>query len=253
MTASDWLAALAAARDGGEVCVLVTVVEAEGSTPRAAGTKMVVFADRIAGTIGGGHLEFEALRTARRLLTESGAGPRMHDFPLGPALGQCCGGRCKLLFEPMVPTERTLLLFGAGHVARALVPVLEDLPFRIRWIDERREAFPAAVPANATVELTGAPDAEIDEAPPGALYLVMTHSHDLDQRLVAAVLRRGDFAWLGLIGSTTKRARFEKRLKADGLDPSRLVCPIGLAGVPGKHPKAIAVAVAAQLLAEAAH
>lgn len=244
----DWLETLTAARKAGEACVLVTIVEARGSTPRPAGTKMAVFPDRFAGSIGGGALERKALETARRFLAEGRDLPSLREFPLGPALGQCCGGHCSLMFEPIASPSRTLMLFGAGHVGRALVRVLEGTPLRVRWIDSREDEFPAAAPGNVAVTVTSTPEAEIASAPDGALILVMTHSHDLDYRLVEAALEQGTFSFLGLIGSATKRARFEKRLTARGLNPGRLTCPIGLPGVGGNHPAEIAISVAGQIL-----
>lgn len=247
-TTTDWLGALAEARAAGDACVLVTVAEAQGSTPRAAGTKMVVFPDRFVGTIGGGALEHKALEIARRHLEDGRIRSELREFPLGPAIGQCCGGHASLLFETMRPETDTLLLFGAGHVGKALVSVLADLPFRVRWIDERADEFPAEAPANVRIEVTERPAEQVATAPAGAFFLVTTHSHALDFRVTEAVLRRGDFAYAGLIGSRTKRARFEKGFRKLGVDPSRLVCPIGIDGITGKHPKTIAVAVAAQLL-----
>ena len=244
----NWLDALAAARASGEPGVLVTVAEAQGSTPRAAGTKMAVFAERFVGTIGGGNLEFKALEIARRMLSDGRIQSELREFPLGPAIGQCCGGHASLLFEPMRPDADTLLLFGAGHVGKALVSVLADLPFRVRWIDEREGEFPAGLPANIRVEISALAVEAVATAPKGAFYLVTTHSHALDFRVTEAVLRRGDFAYAGLIGSRTKRARFEKGFRKLGVDSSRLVCPMGIGGITGKHPKIIAVAVAAQLL-----
>lgn len=228
--------------------MLVTIVEASGSTPRPAGTKMVVFATRADGTIGGGTLEFEALAQARDLIADPFAVPTLKAYPLGPALGQCCGGHVSVLFEPMGPSGTPLYLFGAGHVGRALVTVLADLPFRVTWIDERAEAFPDKVPLNVSKRCVHGVDAEVDAAPKGAMFLIMTHSHALDMVLVEAVLTRGDATYCGLIGSHTKRARFVRRLSKRGLDDRDLTCPIGLEGLPGKHPKEIAVAVAAQLL-----
>ena len=245
---TDWLTALATARDAGDPCVLVTVAEAQGSTPRAAGTKMVVFPDRFVGTIGGGTLEHKALEIARRMLDEARGMSELREFPLGPAIGQCCGGHASLLFEPMRPEADTLLLFGAGHVGKALVSVLADLPFRVRWIDERADEFPTDVPANIRIEVTDRPAEAVATAPAGAFFLVTTHSHALDFRVTEAVLRRGDFAYAGLIGSRTKRARFEKGFRKLGVESASLVCPIGIDGISGKHPKTIAVAVAAQLL-----
>ncbi len=150
--------------------------------------------------------------------------------------------------------DRTdLLLFGAGHVGRALVLALAPLPFRVRWIDTRPDAFPGAVPPNAVPVRTEAPEAEIAAAPAGAFVLVMTHDHPLDLAITAAALARPDLPFVGLIGSATKRARFERRFRELGLPPERvagLACPIGLPGIAGKEPAVIAAATAAQLLAE---
>jgi xanthine dehydrogenase accessory factor len=155
----------------------------------------------------------------------------------------------------VLPPALVLYLFGAGHVGREVASVLSGLPgLRLAWIDPRDDQFPDPVPPGATKLVSDVPEAEVLEAPDGAAFLVMTHSHDLDLRLVETVLRRGRFRWLGLIGSDTKRVRFERRLRAKGLDPNRLVCPVGVDGIRDKHPRAIAVSVAAQILqmAEAA-
>lgn len=247
--AGDWLSALQACRDAGEAAVLVTVVIVEGSTPREPGTKMAVTAARQSGTIGGGMLEHQAVQRARRMLREGARAPAVEELPLGPALGQCCGGRVTLMFEPVVPPSSTLYLFGAGHVGREVVEVLSGLPdLRIVWVDGRDEQFPADLPDGVRRVVSELPEAEALEAPAGSAFLVMTHSHDLDFRLVETVLRRGGHRWLGLIGSATKRARFLRRLQARGLDGRGLVCPIGIGGIRDKHPRAIAIAVAAQLL-----
>lgn len=153
--------------------------------------------------------------------------------------------------EETAPRPTPLLLFGAGHVGRALVLALAPLPFRVRWIDVRADAFPGHLPSNATAIHTDEPGLEIAQAPAGAFVLVMTHSHPLDLALTAAALAREDLPHVGLIGSATKRARFEKRFREVGLSETRiadLVCPIGLPGVTGKAPAIIAAATAAQLL-----
>ncbi len=213
---------------------------------------MVVSASAIYGTIGGGALEQRATEQARALIAgPAGRGPEMLDLPLGPELAQCCGGHVTLLLEPFFPPHTQLLVFGAGHVGREIVRVLEGLPVRLAWIDPRADEFPPTIPAIAHKVITDTPLAEIDSAPAGAFYLVLTHSHDLDLELVRAVLRRGDFGYLGLIGSKTKRARFTARLRAWGVDDAaldRMRCPIGLPGIPGKHPREIAIGVAAELL-----
>jgi xanthine dehydrogenase accessory factor len=155
------------------------------------------------------------------------------------------------LVDPIRAPRARLLLFGAGHVGAALVKALADLPCSVTWIDEREEQFPGQVPANTTIEASDTPEALVAQAPPGASYLVMTHSHALDQRLAEAVLGRLDVGWFGLIGSRTKRKQFEHRLRERGVDGERvaaMVCPIGLPGIRSKAPAVIAASVCAQLL-----
>ncbi|WP_334190349.1 xanthine dehydrogenase accessory protein XdhC [Noviherbaspirillum sp.] len=159
------------------------------------------------------------------------------------------------LIDPCLGGEPHLYLFGAGHVGAAIVRVLEGVPCRITWVDEREELFPHALPPQVAMEVTDTPEALIDTAPPGTSFLVMTHSHGLDQRLAESILRRADIGngtgWFGLIGSRTKRIQFERRLRNIGIAPevlARMICPIGMPGIEGKTPAVIAVAVAAQLL-----
>jgi xanthine dehydrogenase accessory factor len=175
------------------------------------------------------------------------------------AARECCirtdaAGRTWLI-DPCLGGEPHLYLFGAGHVGAAIVRVLEGVPCRITWVDEREELFPHALPSQVTVEVTDTPEALVDTAPPGASFLVMTYSHALDQRLAETILRRADIGngtgWFGLIGSRTKRIQFERRLRNIGVSPhvlARMICPIGMPGIEGKTPAVIAVAVAAQLL-----
>lgn len=333
----SWIDTLVALRAAGEAAVVVTVASRRGSAPRDAGTKMIVAAGAVHGTIGGGHLEHRAIAIARDLLM-SGGPHALRRFPLGASLGQCCGGVVNLLFEPVVGAapwldalvelrregavgavvstvdgsgsggklvvapartygtlgegldapaialahdmmrgdhgarlvrlsdaesactvlceplcdrDFTVVLFGAGHVGRALVRILAELPCRITWVDQRDDEFPRDVPANATVVCTDAPEAEVDAAPPAAHFLVMTHSHALDEALTERILRRADIGWFGLIGSRTKRRQFERRLERRGMPAARfaaMTCPIGVPGISGKEPAVIAVAVAAQLL-----
>lgn len=297
--------------------ILVTVAIAQGSVPREAGAHMVVSSDALFDTIGGGHLELKAIAIARAML-DDGSARHFERFPLGPALGQCCGGVAHLLFErtdtlqqavlrarrradtfrvvaidgaasalcdaggrvlagdrapafnasagthvmrdaagqrwfvdAILAPRAHLVLFGAGHVGAAIVRLLADLPCRVTWVDEREDMFPDSVPPNVHIEATDLPDAIVDDAPAGASFLVMTHSHALDGRLCEAILARGDVGWFGLIGSSTKRRQFEHRLRTRGFDPDRIdamVCPIGVPGIQGKQPAVIAVAVVAQLL-----
>ena len=246
----------------GRPAVVVEVAEHRGSVPREAGTRMLVAAQEVLGTIGGGHLELRAITDARRLLRGEAVATEQH-IALGPALGQCCGGALTLRLQPLadsrpaqwaLPEPRfTLQLFGAGHVGRAIVRLLEGIPCRVQWIDEREDQFPAAPSAAHIERVCVEPvEAEVSQAPPGAFVLVLTHSHDLDLAITQAVLKRGDFGWLGLIGSQTKRQRFLRRFEQRGIAPellARLNCPIGLPGITGKEPEVIAVAVVAQLLA----
>ncbi|PKU24488.1 xanthine dehydrogenase accessory protein XdhC [Telmatospirillum siberiense] len=250
---SDWLTTLAELDTAGVPHVLVTQVEILGSAPREAGAKMVVTSDQLYGSIGGGSLEFQAAAIARGMLGEGQRAPRIEKSILGPDMRQCCGGAVTLLFEPFHPAAFTLALFGAGHVARALVHVLEGVPLRLLWIDERQGLFPANPPGFVRVLSPPDPLTAVAQVPAGAHVLVMTHSHERDFQLVRALAGRQDLAGLGLIGSQTKWARFRRRLAEDGLTSERIAeirCPIGLPGLKGKRPAEIAIAIAAQLLIE---
>lgn len=340
LTHDNWIGALRACVASGTPAVLVTVAAAKGSVPREPGAKMIITADRLIGTIGGGHLEWKATEIARRLLSGDDV-QALQRFPLGASLGQCCGGMAQLLFEPVAaaapwleelvrlkqqapavarvvvtrarsaagtdklvvtagastgtlgdpaldtvateaarallretggtrlveigagasattcmldplyPCDWHVVLFGAGHVGQAVVRAMAEMPCRVTWVDSRDAAFPAGVPANTTVVATDVPEAEVDAAPPGAYFLVMTHSHPLDQALTERILHRSDFAYFGLIGSASKRRQFERRLLARGIQPAQLAamtCPIGVPGIDDKRPAAIAIAVAAELL-----
>ena len=334
---NDWIRTLAARATEGRGAILVSIVAAKGSVPRLPGTRMIVGADTVDGTIGGGHLEHKAIAIARDLI--AARGPRaLHRFPLGASLGQCCGGVAQLLFEPVqgdaawlatlaelrgagtdcalvVPVrgdtsegrlvvtaddvrgtlasplhdgeaavlarkllggdgapgmatlggpgglevfidilrvpDFSVVVFGAGHVGRAMVRTLAGIDCRLRWVDTRDNAFPESIPDNVDPVTTDTPESEVAAAPPGAYFLVMTHSHPLDEALSECILRRGDFAYFGLIGSQSKRRQFEKRLEARGVPRDRLAtmrCPIGISGITGKEPAVIAVAVAAEML-----
>jgi xanthine dehydrogenase accessory factor len=251
-------------RAEGRAAVVVEVGATRGSVPREAGTRMLVALDEVMGTIGGGHLELNAIADARRLLAEGGTAHSQH-VALGPSLGQCCGGALDLRYTLLTeddpaawpePAPRfELQLYGAGHVGRAIVRLLAELPCRVSWIDERESEFPPdPLPPHISRLCVEPVQAEVAAAPPGCCYLVLTHSHDLDLALAQAILARGDFGFFGLIGSATKRARFEHRLLARGLPServARMVCPIGLPGIGGKEPQMIALAVVAQLLQHA--
>lgn len=314
----EWLQALQQRSREGRPSILVTVVDAQGSTPRAAGARMAITKNHQFDTIGGGHLEWRAIEIARATLQRPDAEAAfLQRFPLGPSLGQCCGGAVQLLFERidadtantemltalvsaweqgrdiwrMVPlaagskirmidasastppeaqthiapdpagqpcvydycraARPQVILFGAGHVGRAIAALLGGLPCRLLWVDQREEFFPARMPPNVTIEVAEHPEDIVRDAAGGSYYLVMTHSHAVDQLLSERILRREDAAWFGLIGSNTKRGLFLKRLALRGLSENQLsamTCPIGVDGIGGKEPAMIAIAVTAQLL-----
>lgn len=247
----------------GHDAVRIVLVRAEGSTPREMGADMMIYDDHFDGTIGGGTLEHEAIHEARKMLAETRIHYRMRrQYPLGPTLGQCCGGFVEVLFEhikaedfelwqdiiksgsvfhpddPALPpsghaegqgTALTLLrqrtplyLYGAGHVGRALIEVTSGLPLDRFWIDTEQDRFPDDVPQNVEKIIAANPAQIPDYAPKDAIHLVMSYSHQIDLELCLAILKRNQFKRLGLIGSQTKKARFLKSLGQGGIDESRL-------------------------------
>lgn len=235
--------------------VRITVTRTAGSVPRGVGTQMLVWPDRTEGTIGGGALEWAAMARAQEMLA-GGRTSHTETFPLGPSLGQCCGGSVTLDFARAdaleAPKGAPLWIYGAGHVGRALVGVMAPLPdWDITWVDTATDRFPDA--PGVTVLAAADPARAAAHAPQDAHHLIMTYSHDLDLSLCHALLHRG-FAGAGLIGSATKWARFRKRLSALGHAPAtiaRIACPIGDPRL-GKHPQAIAIGVAVAMLGRGA-
>ncbi|QGF27070.1 xanthine dehydrogenase accessory protein XdhC [Pantoea eucalypti] len=246
----DWIGVLHQLREKRQSCVLITVLSEHGSVPRDSGSKMVVTQQESFLTIGGGHLEFVCIAQARAMLQDGATAPHTDDFSLGARLGQCCGGKTKILFEPLLQAQPEIFLFGAGHVGQALVNLLATLPCHINWIDSRPAQF-SSVPAGV---VTWQPDDPLDcvaQAPAGSYFIIMTHHHPLDFELCEAVLKRGDFRYAGLIGSSTKNQRFRYRLAGRGVQSeslARLRCPIGLPDVKGKLPAEIAVAIAGEII-----
>ena len=255
----------------GEEAILVRVAEARGSTPRETGTLMAVTRDAISGTIGGGRLEWEAMETARTMLAQGVGRLDQHilDQPLGPALGQCCGGRVKLVLRRARQKDASVarsrhretwqaspgvLVFGAGHVGLALARALAPLPLRVKLVDERASAL-RHVPEGIDWELTALPESVLADATPGTCFVVMTHDHGLDFALASAALAREDAAYVGMIGSLTKRAKFERyAVREAGLDgdmAERLICPMAPHARRDKRPEVIAAFVAAEVLGAA--
>lgn len=258
---SEWRRMVENLRREGAPVMLVSVDSIVGSTPREAGAKMLVTAERQYGTIGGGNLEYQACRIARDQLA-LGEDGGLRRFPLGAGLGQCCGGLVNLMFERLdadsdwsraeLDEDRIeLYLFGAGHVGAALVRALQGLPVNVHWVDTRDGMLPEDSADVVEIVCTDTPEAEIDLAPSGSYFLVMTHDHTLDQRLCEQILARDDFTYFGLIGSASKRRNFETRMRRRGADPqkfARMTCPIGIDGIRGKRPAQIAISVAAEIL-----
>lgn len=250
-----------------EPAVLVTVEQTRGSVPREAGAWMAVFARDQVGTIGGGQLEWAALRQARARLAAGDHAPWEQRAALGPSLGQCCGGSLVLRCEPvraadsatlrqrLAPRLTPVALFGGGHVGRALVQALAPLPFAVTWVDSRDEVFPPDVPSHVVTEHSDPVQAAVADLAPGAYVLIMSFSHAEDLDIVAACLQRqrerADLSFIGLIGSRTKWASFRHRLVGRGFSDAELAgvtCPIGLPGILDKAPEVIAASVVAQLL-----
>lgn len=266
---SEYLLDAFLARLRTEPAVLVLVQRTQGSVPREAGAWMAVFAETAIGTIGGGHLEWDALRQAREHLAgaENANALWTRSTVLGPRLGQCCGGALELRFEPvraehierlnqwLQPRLTPLALFGGGHVGHALVQALAPLPFAVQWIDSRDDVFASETPPQVQTEHSDPVHAAVHHLAPGSRVLIMSFSHAEDLDVVAACLQRqrecNDLPFVGLIGSRTKWATFGHRLQARGFTPQELAhvtCPIGLPGITGKAPAVIAASVVAQLL-----
>jgi xanthine dehydrogenase accessory factor len=248
----------------GAPAIAVEVAEVRGSSPREVGAWMLVTADAFAGTVGGGQLEFIALDRARQMLRHGLPEERM-DVPLGPEIGQCCGGHVTLALAPLTPARAARLLarldaehaarpqvlvFGAGHVGRALAAALNLLPVRAILIDQRPEEL-ALAPAGTETRLSPLPEAEVRAAPPGSAFVVLTHDHALDFLVTDAALARGDAAYVGLIGSASKRARFRAWRAREGGDRRTalrgLTCPIG-GPSHDKRPAVIAALTAAEIV-----
>jgi xanthine dehydrogenase accessory factor len=230
---------------------------------------MAVFADALVGTIGGGHLEFEAIDRARALLKAEGTDqpPETMRLALGPSLGQCCGGVVHLRLERLTAADASelrrrldverlpVVLFGGGHVGHALAEVLARLPVALHWIDSREGIFPTGLPAHVVCEHSEPVQAAVKDLAPGSCVLIMSFSHAEDLDVLTQCLARQraeqDLPYIGLIGSKTKWATFRHRLEARGYSAEELAqvtCPIGVPGIDGKEPEVIALAVAAQLL-----
>ncbi len=256
----NWIEAIARLSREDKSFVIVTILAVQGSAPRDAESKMVVDESNIYDTIGGGNLEYQAISKARGMLSNglSNGEPTIirESFTLGKDLTQCCGGKVELLFEYIPAKDFNVVVFGAGHVGKALVTILSELPCKVKWIDSRDEFIQAqkntALGSNIELVKMQNPDVDVEECPDNAYFLVMTHSHELDMQLIEAILSRNDARFCGLIGSKSKAAKFRSRLarkQFSKTEIARLTSPIGLKQIGGKRPMEVAVSVAGQLIA----
>ncbi|MBW7874460.1 MAG: xanthine dehydrogenase accessory protein XdhC [Candidatus Cloacimonetes bacterium] len=245
-----WIDNIAGLKASKTPFVLVTVLKVTGSAPRGAGTRMVVTGSEVYATIGGGHLEYQVILQSRQRIEKRQHGSIIVSFQLGASLGQCCGGVVEVLLESWLPNVAPVVIFGAGHIGRALVRILEPLEIPIDWIDSRKNEFLKEVSSWIRILVSEDPLGEGAFVNQGAAVMIMTHSHSLDFDLCELFLKRTDLSYLGLIGSKTKRKTFENRLNQRGFSASelqRLQCPAGRQ-IGSKHPQAIAVSLAAEIL-----
>lgn len=261
MSRSSELATFLAANSDTIVCELTSV---RGSSPREQGTFMLVGPDALFGTIGGGALEYMVIEHARRLIAGGRASEAM-DVPLGPEIGQCCGGRVNVQLGHADAAKRAELLalvagedaalphvfvFGAGHVGQALARILALLPVQLQVIDTRRDELDL-LPADIRSQPVAMPEAVVRMAPHGSSYVILTHDHALDFLIAQEALARHDAPYVGMVGSRTKRARFASWYRGEGGDDSaleRLVLPIGQQGLGDKRPAVIAALAAAEIM-----
>jgi xanthine dehydrogenase accessory factor len=243
--------------------VRVVLTRVRGSSPREAGTEMFVSPESLLGTIGGGQLEHIVITQARSMLAEGTLSSRL-DLPLGPEIGQCCGGRVELSLARMRRAERNaavsrlqaaddalphVYVMGAGHVGRAIANLLQHAPVHCVLVDMRKEEL-AQCQARVDMRLRAIPEVEIYNAPAGSAFIVLTHDHGLDFLLTSAALEIGHASYVGMIGSATKRAKLRSWCNShcNGLSIDQLTCPIGATASRDKRPEMIAAFVAAEVL-----
>jgi len=261
MTRTTALTTFFAANPDAIVCTLTSV---RGSSPREQGTFMLVGLAGLFGTIGGGALEYMVIEHARRLIANGQAEEAM-DVPLGPEIGQCCGGRVEVRLRHADAASRARLaaevakedaalphvfVFGAGHVGRALAQILALLPVQLEVVDTRREELDE-LPADIKSRIVAMPEAVVRAAPQGSSYVILTHDHALDFLIAQEALARLDAPYVGMVGSMTKRARFSSWYRGEGGDAKaleRLILPIGQMGLGDKRPAVIAALAAAEIM-----
>lgn len=253
---NQWLEDAYRLKQSGIDFVMVSVLAIKGSTPREVGARMLVTAQHTYGTVGGGHLEYKAIQEAQQLLKTNRKDANSNkiitqDYPLGATLGQCCGGFVTLLFETVQQANFHLAVFGAGHVGKAIIHFLSAIPCQVSWIDSRPDEFPNDIADHISTRITDFPVDEVADMPANTYYLILTHNHQLDLELTEAILKRADSAFLGVIGSDTKAARFRHRLRDKGFSKQQINtmhCPMGEAEIKSKQPGEIAIATLSQIL-----
>lgn len=244
--------------------VAAELTRVRGSSPRAQGTFMVIAAEALIGTIGGGALEYMVIGRARQALRDDEE-PEGLDIPLGPEIGQCCGGRVEVSLKRMTPEQVERLgarlradegtlphvyLFGSGHVGKALARALAALPVQVHVIDTRPDEL-TDLPPSVEAKAVPMPEAVVRSAPAGSSYVILTHDHALDFMIAAEALKRTDAPYVGMVGSKTKRAKFSSWHASEGGDRAalkRLVLPIGDLGLVDKRPEVIAALAAAEIM-----
>lgn len=250
---TSWQTAIAACHQAAEGFVVVTLLQAKGSTPRDGGSKIVVTKTKTFDSIGGGGLEYLIISRARDLLVQGVPVQCVEHFPLAGKANQCCGGSVSALFEAFPESKRSVVVFGAGHVGKAVVQVLSECDARIDWVDARAEQFPEVIPGNVQCFVAAQPETLIEDLRADVIVLILTHDHSLDYRLLSKLLDETEISSIGMIGSKTKSERFRARLRRDGIpvqEDARWRCPVGLPEVGGKLPMEVAISIAAEVLSQ---
>lgn len=250
-----WHAALDLCQRSGSPHVLATQVTSAGSTPREPGARMVITQEAIYDTLGGGTFEWQTIGAARRLLQQTQGGFYLEAFSLGGRSGQCCGGFVNVLLEVFLGVETNIAIFGAGHVGREIVKLSAPLPWHLHWYDSRSDTLPRdkQAPRLSCFTLSNTHQS-VAALPPNSHAVVLTHNHDEDYALVAALIQREDVASVGLIGSDSKWTSFQRRLLREGYTPEqiqRVRSPIGCihsSKLGNKTPYVIAMTVVTELL-----